>query len=106
MRWGWCCNANWIGINSAFTLSVPANRHLIIHGARYNPTFKEIEIWGIETVLPNKNTITLYNDLTNPQRSSGIGGQSRNGGANGADESDKSQETLEGTWGRNAFYGT
>jgi hypothetical protein len=90
--WGWVCNSSWSGFGNAFKLAVPTNSHLVVQGCLYNPTYKQIEIWGYLT--PNKKLDTEYNDVGSSQGTSGSGGRQSGRDGTREDEPHKSQESC------------
>ena len=96
MRWGWVCNAQWIGRDKIFTITIPTNgKHLAVLGARYSAPFNQIEIWGMETNFPNKNHHHLYNDFGCSQSPFSIGRRQSNGGADGEAQPSQSKAVDE-----------
>jgi hypothetical protein len=60
VRWGWQCNSNWQGTGKAFEISIPTQDHLVVQGMKYNPQFKQIEVWGY--LAEDKYVATEYNE--------------------------------------------
>jgi hypothetical protein len=92
VKWGWECNARWSGTGNSFNLTIPTNhRDVVIQGVKYNPTFKEIEVWGY--ITPNNNVGTKYkNDLPHPECSPSDGGHPCDRGTDGTPQSRQSKE--------------
>jgi hypothetical protein len=78
-RWGWTSEASWEGCGKAFNISIPAQEHLIIQGVKYNPEFRELEVWG--HYANKKYMDTVYNgcskyvpaDIGRPESKEGDG---------------------------------
>jgi hypothetical protein len=46
MRWGWVCNAQWVGLGKSFNVSIPVREAPYLQGMKYNPKANTIELWG------------------------------------------------------------
>jgi len=92
MRWGWTCNATWLGRGKYWSVTIPTQHPLIIQGCRYSPGWNEIEIWG---TLANKNVAEQYNDPAHALIASLLSRQTGDGGTERTNESYQPKESVD-----------